>query len=82
MLTQWLIDNVLMLFPELIFGFLGFLPFVEIAFGEFFTTFIGYGCYICGVGVMDALFISIFGWCSVFTILGIFKFVKQYVPMV
>lgn len=80
MIVNFLIDVILLL-PKAIFALLGALPFVNVTFNEYVAKFIGWGCYICGTPLMSALFISIFGWCTVFTVLGIFKFIKNNVPL-
>ena len=80
MIFKTLIEIVLLL-PRALFALIGALPFVDVSFNEYVAKFIGWGCYVCGTPLMSALFISIFSWCTVFAILGIFKFVKNYVPI-
>lgn len=80
MLVNFLLKIVLLL-PKALFSLIGALPFVDVAFNSYVAKFIGYGCYVCGTSAISALFISIFGWCSVFAVLGIFKFVKTYFPI-
>lgn len=79
MLAKLSIDIILLL-PRLLFKALGLLPFVSVTFNDYVAKFIGWGCYVCGVPLMSLLFASILGWCTVFAFIGIFKFVKTYVP--
>lgn len=80
MIVRVILDIILLL-PKALFALIGALPFVDFSFNEYVAKFIGWGCYMCGTPVISALFISIFGWCTVFAILGIFRFVKQYIPL-
>lgn len=64
-----------------LFALIGLLPTVSVTVGEYAVKAIGWGCYMCGTPVISALFVSIAGWCTVFAVIAIFKFIKQYIPI-
>lgn len=73
--------SVILIPIRIIFGLIGLLPIVAVTIGEFAVKAIGWGCYMCGTAIISALFVSIVGWCTVFAIIGIFRFIKQYIPV-
>lgn len=80
MIWSFLLD-IILIPVRLIFGLIGLLPNVAVTVGEYAVKAIGWGCYMCGTPVISALFVSIAGWCTVFAVIAIFKFIKQYIPV-
>lgn len=81
MLLNALLDVILLL-PKALFSIFGLLPTVSVVFGEYFAKFCGWGCYVFGSSSISALFISLFAWGTIYAVLGIFAFIRTYVPLV
>lgn len=80
MILSVLLD-VLLLLPRALSALIGLLPFGDFSLNDWIYTAFGYGCYVAGTAPVLIIFVSICGWCTVFSTLSIFKFIKNYVPV-
>lgn len=76
-----LLLEVVMIPLRLIFSLIGLLPNAGATISDYAVKAFGWGCYMCGTPVISALLASILAWCTIFAVIGIFKAIKQYIPV-